>query len=216
MFDNNIEQTGKYRGTNSYVAPEAFFEYQMDIAFFSDLKDPEYNQALVMIDIFTKYVAMKPIKTKQGPDVYEAFKSLINQMDKDRKPNILYTDNEGAFNYKKMEEFYKEHQIDHIVTLGHAPYVERVIRTLKDMIYKRVKQFKGRWIDYVYPSVLIYNLKMKHSSHGMTPNEARKDVNHMNVYIRLNNKKREERNEVRRSQAAVRREINRRGNRSRS
>ena len=105
FFENNIEQTGKYRGTNSYVAPEAYFEYQMDIAFFIDLKDPEYNQALIMIDIFTKYAVMKPLKTKQGPEVFEAFKDLLKQMNKERMPNILYTDNEGAFNFKKMDEF---------------------------------------------------------------------------------------------------------------
>ena len=104
-FEQNIEQTGKYRGTNSYVAPNAYFEYQMDIAFFNDLKDPEYNQALVMIDIFSKYAVMKPLKTKQGPEVFEVFKYLLKQMDKERMPDMLYTDNEGAFNYKKMEEF---------------------------------------------------------------------------------------------------------------
>ena len=62
-YDNNIEQ-GKYRGTNSYIAPRRQFEYQMDICFFNDLKDPDYNQALVIIDIFTKFAAMTPIKSK--------------------------------------------------------------------------------------------------------------------------------------------------------
>ena len=192
-FEANIEKTGKYRGTNSYIAPHVYFQYQIDIAFFNDLNDPEFNQALVMIDIFSKFAVMKPIKNKQGPEVFEAFKDLIKQMNKEETPEIIYSDNEGAFNYKKMEEFYKNNDIDHIITLAHAPYVERFIRTIKDMIYKRVKQFKGRWIDYIYPSLVIYNYRMVHSSHGLTPSEARKDINHTTVFINLNQKRKLER-----------------------
>ena len=69
-YSKNIEKTGKYRGTNSYIAKFQHQEWQMDLAFFNDLHDPEYNQALVVIDIFTKYAAMQPLKTKQGPDIY--------------------------------------------------------------------------------------------------------------------------------------------------
>ena len=182
-YTKNIEKTGKYRRTNSYIAKFQHQEWQMDIAFFNDLHDPEYNQALVVIDIFTKYAAMQPLKSKQGPDIYEAFIKIVKQMD--GKPEMLYTDNESGFNDKSLLEYYKEHNIDHIITLGHANYVERFIRTIKSLVYKRVKQFKGAWHTYIYPSILIYNTRMKHSATGLTPAEATKKINHYHVGVML-------------------------------
>ena len=58
--------------------------------------------------------------------------------------------NEGAFNDKIMVKYYNEHKIDHVITLGHAAYVERFNGTIKSMIYKRVKAFNGAWHTYIY------------------------------------------------------------------
>ena len=91
-------------------------------------------------------------------------------------PEMLYTDNEAGFQDKLMLDYYKEHNIDHIITLGHANYVERFIRTCKSLVYKRVEQFKGAWHSYIYPPVLIYNTRMKHSATGLTPAEATKKI----------------------------------------
>ena len=45
----------------------------------------------------------------------------------------------GSFHSKQAEEFYKKHNINHIITRGHAPYAERAIKTIKNMIYKRLE-----------------------------------------------------------------------------
>ena len=44
-----------------------------------DLKNPEYNQALFCIDIFTKVVAVEPLKSKQANDVYEACLKIVKK-----------------------------------------------------------------------------------------------------------------------------------------
>ena len=48
------------------------------------------------------------------------------------KPESIYSDDEGAFNSKLLQDYFKEHNINHIVTRGHAPYAERGIRTIKN------------------------------------------------------------------------------------
>ena len=63
--------------------------------FFSDLKDPVYVGGLLMIDIFTKYTVVVPVKTKQIPDVAVAIQQAITKMG--AKPQTIYSDNEGAF-----------------------------------------------------------------------------------------------------------------------
>jgi hypothetical protein len=52
------------------------------------------------------------------------------------------------------------------------------------MLYKRIDQGKvehPQWVDFVYPIMLTYNNKMVHSSIKMTPNEATKASNSIDV-----------------------------------
>ena len=45
IFKNNIRQKKQLKGYNSFVAPEANYEYQIDLMFFSDL----LNQKLKLV-----------------------------------------------------------------------------------------------------------------------------------------------------------------------
>ena len=70
---------------------------------------------------------------------------------------------------------------------GNPHFAERFIRTFKDMLFKRVDadEKKGKvntqWVDIM----LTYNSKMVHSAHDMTPNDARKKGNHLEVKMKL-------------------------------
>ena len=59
------------------------------------------------------------------PAMEQAFQTLGGM------PQILYSDSEGSFLSKDLNEFYKKHNIKHIITRGHAGVVERFVRTLK-------------------------------------------------------------------------------------
>ena len=87
-----------------------------------------------MIDIFTKFISVIPLKTKLSDDVLDAIKEGISNMGK--TPFMLYTDDEGSFNSKEANKFYKDKHTKHIITRGRANYGERAIRTIKNMIYK--------------------------------------------------------------------------------
>ena len=54
FFKKNVEEKRKPRGENSFVAPHAHFEYQVDLFFISknNLENQKFRIGLVLIDIF--------------------------------------------------------------------------------------------------------------------------------------------------------------------
>ncbi len=51
-FQKNIEQTKQLKGSNSFVAPYPFYEFQIDLFFLADLENQNYKVGLMCIDIF--------------------------------------------------------------------------------------------------------------------------------------------------------------------
>jgi hypothetical protein len=184
----NTERKTNLRGFNSFVANEPYEEFQMDLAFFYDLnketKDKTYLGILIMVDIFTKYAAAVLIKTNTVPDILEAIKECLKKMG--GKPKTIYSDNEGAWSAGTIiDKYFQQEKIRHLITRSHAPVAERTIRTIKAMVYQRVEATKRKWYDVIGPVFLVYNNKMVHSSIKMTPNEARKPSNEVNVKLNL-------------------------------
>jgi hypothetical protein len=102
-----------------------------------------------------------------------------------KKPETIYSDNEGAFVSKEIQKYFKDNNIRHITTLTHAPVAERQIRTIKSMIYQRVEKTNEKRHTVLGQVLLVYNNRMVHSSIKMTPNEARKPANELNVKLNL-------------------------------
>ena len=91
-----------------------------------------------------------------------------------RKPEIIYTDDEGAMNKEAIQKYLKDENIEHHRTRAHPNFSERAIRTFKDMLYRGVEAYekKGKqniqWPDYILEILLTYNNQMKHSATGFT------------------------------------------------
>jgi hypothetical protein len=134
--EENLEQKKQLTGHNSYVATRPRQEYQCDLAFFPG--SSEYDGVICMIDIFTKYCAAALFKDKTYAGFIGPFKKCINDMK--GKPEVLYSDNEGASLSKQFKEYFAAENITHLTTNTHAGVVERLIRTLKDYIYKRAER----------------------------------------------------------------------------
>ena len=101
-----------------------------------------------------------------------------------KKPEIIYTDHEGALHKPSIQSQFKEHAITRYLTRNHAWFAERVIRTFKMMLYKRKDQGgqeNPQCIGFVYPIMLTYDNKMAHSSIKMAPHEATKSSNAIDV-----------------------------------
>ena len=184
------KQIRGYRDSNSYTAPFSRFEYQIDIMDMVPLtrepevkiprKNTEPRYALVVIDIFSKLANAVPMKNKDGATVLPALKESFNKMG---FPMSIYSDDDGAFK-SVVKEFFDAEGINHIITLTHANVVERFIRTLKNMVYDRVRFNKAGWTSML-PLVLKKYNSSKHSSTKLPPNEAHDDKNHMDVRVNL-------------------------------
>lgn len=185
----NIERTRYYGGTNSFVAPHAHYEYQIDMFFISDLENQKFKIGMACIDIFTKFAVVVPIASKQIPDFMAGLLECLAKMAK--KPKFIMSDEEGAMNSNDVKAYLKKQSIEVIQTRSHAHFVERFIRTFKFMLRKRidydVQQGKEniQWIDYVFPILLTYNHKNEHSATNMTPAEAGKDDKELHVKFNL-------------------------------
>ena len=135
-FNNRFARKTKQL-QNSDIANHAYEEYQMDLFFMPESDGEEFNTGLLLVDIFTKFATVVPVKSKQADDILEAIKQGFENMGK--LPEMLYTDDEGSFHSKQAVSYYRENKIKHLITRTHAPYAERAIRTIKAMLYKRLE-----------------------------------------------------------------------------
>ena len=124
-----------------------------------------------MVDIFSTCCVVVPIKTKQPHDVLEGSKECIKQ--DQAKPDSIYSDEEGSFVSNKVQYYLRSESIRHIITRGHAPVAERTIRTIKDLLYRRVDgKDNPIWTDHIKAVLDAYTNKMVHSATGFTPWEV--------------------------------------------
>ena len=194
FFSKNVEVKKLPRGQNSFVAPNANYQYQLDL-FFMGKEDFENKQktrnGLVLIDIFSKYAVVLPIPSKNPPDVLAGILEGIQKMGD--KPDMIYADEEGSLTGSKVDirGALKDRGIELYTTRGHPNFAERFIRTFKDMLFKRVEADikKGKqniqWVNYIFQIMVTCNDKMKHSSTQFTPKEARNKRNEYAVKLNL-------------------------------
>lgn len=147
----------------------------MDMQAFSKV-NRGYKYILVIIDAFSKYAWTIPLKQKNKQQVSEAFKTLL---DKGRVPKNLQTDLGKEFYNDQFKNVVKTHKINHYSTYStkKASIVERLIRTLKNKLYKEFS-FNGnyKWFnETLNKKVFEYN-NATHRTIGQTP----ASVNHIN------------------------------------
>ena len=194
FFNNNVEKKTNLKGYNSFIAPHPYYEYQADLFFIPNdefLENQKFKVGMIMIDIFTKYIAVVPIMSKSEGDVAAGLIECLHKMGK--KPKLLYTDDEKSLSSDAIQKYLEDENIKHIIGRTSSWFAERGIRTFKDMLYKRVENSKNKnlqWNDLIFEILLTYNNKLKHSITKFTPSEARKPENEFDVKMNLLLKKR--------------------------
>ena len=93
----------------------------------------------------------------------------------------------------EIQKYFKDNGIRHLTTLSHAPVVERQIRTIKNMIYKRYEHDAKPWHELLYPVLLTYNHKLVYSVTKFTPAEAMRPKNRFNIKLNLELKRKSSR-----------------------
>ena len=86
----------------------------------------------MVIDIFSKYGWIKPLKDKKAESVSKAFNEIFKKCK--RKPSMLWTDEGSEFISKHFKEFLKKEKITlyHTENEEKSSEVERWNRTMKE------------------------------------------------------------------------------------
>lgn len=151
------------------------YQWQADLA---DLQkyskdNNNYRYLLCVIDVFSKYAWVIPIKNKTGQILIEAFESILKKSN--RIPKSLQTDKGSEFKNKYFQKFLKEKNIHFFTTENpetKASIVERFQRTLKAKMWKYFTHKKTRkYIDKLNDLVYAYNHSY-HRSIKMTPSSV--------------------------------------------
>ena len=91
---------------------------------------------LCVIDIFSKYAWVVPLKDKKGVSIVDAFQKILDKSR--RKPNKIWVNKGSEFYNNSFKKWLKDNDIEMylIHNEGKSVDAERFIRTLKTKIYK--------------------------------------------------------------------------------
>ena len=99
--ENNIERKTQLEGYNSFIAHKPFEEFQADL-FFMPGDSHKYNVALLMVDAFTKYTEVIPLKTKTEGSLLAGLMEGFAKMG--GKPITVYSEDEPALSSKYTKQ----------------------------------------------------------------------------------------------------------------
>ena len=129
---------------------------------------------LMIIDVFSKYGWIAPLKDKKTESVSKAFNEIFKKSK--RKPAMVWTDKGSELISKHFKEFLKKEKIKlyHTKNEEKSSVVERLNRTMKNRMWKMFTANNNTvYWDKIDKLADNYN-NTKHSSVKMTPNEASK------------------------------------------
>ena len=145
--------------------------------------------ALLAVEIFSKFTWVELLKDKSVEQVMSRLNDALHKMP-GGLPKYIYSDMEPALISDIAQQYFRDKHITHLLTLNHAPYAERQIRTIKDMIYKRMEHDLSRgiklyWHQYLKDVLQTFNHEMVSSVTKMTPILAADPKNHDKVLQNL-------------------------------
>ena len=163
----------------------------------------KYNKGIIfllcVIDIFSKYAWVVPLKDKKGISIVKAFQIILKQSHsrqrakgtsaKHLKPNKIWVDKGSEFYNSYFKKWLRDNDIVMYSTHneGKSIVAERFIRTLKSKIYKYMTSIsKNVYIDKLDDIVDEYN-NTYHTTIKMKPADV-KDNTYINADKEFNNK----------------------------
>ena len=142
---------------------------------------------LCVIDIFSKYAWVVPLKDKKGISIVNAFQIILKESK--RKPNKIWVDKGHEFYNNSFKKWLRDNNIEMYSTNneGKSVIAERFIRTLKNKIYKYMTSIsKNVYIDKLHDIVRKYN-NTYHTSIKMKPIDV-KDNKYISFQKEVNDK----------------------------
>lgn len=184
---NELHRNARKNFTRRHTIIKGYRDlWQIDLAELQQYANENggHRYILVCINCYSKYVYARAIKNKTGVEVTNAMKSIIEQAS--YAPANLQSDQGTEFYNRHFQALMKQYKINHYSTFStkKAAIVERVIRTLKNILYKEFSA-RGtyRWLELLPIITNIYNNR-KHRTIGMKPADVKENTN-IGAYDRL-------------------------------
>ena len=135
---------------------------------------------LSAIDLFSKYAFVVPLKDKKGISIVNVLNKIIKQSN--RKPNKIWVDQGSEFYNRVFKKWLSDNDIIMYSTFneGKSVVAERLIRTLKNKLYKHMTA-TGKNVYYVLDDVVNEYNNTKHNTIKMKPKDVKND--NKRVYI---------------------------------
>ena len=133
-----------------------------------------------VIDLFSKYAFVIPLKDKKGISIVNAFQSILDKSG--RKPNKIWVDQGSEFYNHNFKKWLANNDISMYSTYNEEKSVvaERFIRTLKNKLCKHMATVsKNVYYDVLDDIVKKYN-NTRHSTIKMKPIDV-KDNTYINT-----------------------------------
>ena len=137
-----------------------------------------FKYLLAVIDVFSKYGWLIPLKDKTGKSVASELKTIFEE----RKPGKMWVDKGKKFYNKDVKDLIELYSTENEEK---SIVVERWIRTMKEKMWKYfTAKSTNVYIDVLPDLVKQYN-NTRHSSIKMTPAKASKRENELKVWRNL-------------------------------
>ena len=133
---------------------------------------------LAVIDVFSKYGYLIPLKDKTGKSVASALKTIF----KERKPEKMWVDKGKEFYNKNVKELIELYSTENEEK---SSVVERWIRTMKEKMWKYFTDNNTNVYIGILPDLVEDYNNTKHSSIKMTPVKASKKENKLRLWRNL-------------------------------
>ena len=156
------------------LAREPDYQWQSDLAILKKFAPHNngYGYLLCVIDVYTRFGFIRPLKRKSGIEVTNNFEHIL--VSSDRRPLKLQTDRDKSYMGGNFQKMLKKYDITHFQTNSElkATLVERFIRTVVTKIYKLISLRQSfKYIDKLENIAQAYNSSI-HSSTGVPPNRV--------------------------------------------
>ena len=149
-------------------------------------KNKDIKYLLCVIDLYSKYAFVVPLKDEKGISIFNAFNKIIKQSN--RKTNKIWVDQGGEFYNNVFKKWLSDNDIIMYSTYneGKSVVAERFTRSLKNKLYKHMTA-TGKNVYYdVLDDVVNKCNNTKHSTIKMKPIDVK---DNKRVYVDEHNEK---------------------------
>lgn len=172
-----VHSAAKRRGeTESIIVEFVDDQWDADILMLGNKpgKNRNYRYLLGVIDLFTRYAWVRPLRQKTAQETAKAFEDILSE---GRKCLLLRTDAGKEFTGRPFQDMLKRRKIPDIRAYGEvkANYIERFFRTLQRRFYQySYHNNTSKFIDVIQDIVKSYNNTVV-STTGFKPSEVNED-----------------------------------------